>query len=186
MTNLYLFVEGMDDIRFFESVIVPSFEKTYDTVHLISYAGMRSEKLSNYIQAIRNLGDEYLLIADLDAYDNSGAKKSAVLHTLPDADPERLMIVVQEIEGWYLAGISDEDCQRLLIPELKETNALVKEQFNNLIPEKFDSRIDFLIELLSVYQPGIAVGKNKSFRYFFQKYLSETESKTTTLSPIQS
>lgn len=175
MTHLYLFVEGMDDIRFFESVLVPSFEQTYDTVHLITYAGMKAEKLSGYIKAIRNLGDDYLLVADKDTFDNTGAKKTAILHSVPDAQRDRIMVVITEIEGWYLAGISDEDCERLSIPYLKDTNALVKEQFNTLIPNDFDSRIDFMIELLQNYCLETAVGKNKSFKYFFQHYLDETK-----------
>lgn len=171
MTQMYLFVEGMDDIRFFESVTVPIFEELYDGVHLISYAWMKAEKIGVFIKTIISMGDEYLFIADIDISDNTGAKKTYIIHKIPELDPERIVIVVREIEGWYLAGVSDEDCKRFSIPPLKHTNQLIKEQFDTMVPEEFDSRIDFLIELLRIFRTDVATGKNRSFRYFFQKYI---------------
>jgi hypothetical protein len=50
------------------------------------------------------------------------------------------------------------------------TEDISKKQFNNLIPKGFDSRIDFMLEILKYFSIKIAKQKNKSFRYFLQKH----------------
>ena len=45
-----------------------------------------------------------------------------------------------------------------------------KEKFDGLIPDRFDSRIDFMLEIINCYSKSVAVRKNVSFRYFQQKY----------------
>lgn len=171
MTRLYLFVEGMDDIRFFESIIVPYFEEYYDAVHLIGYAGMKNSRISSYLRAICALNDDYLLVADVDNAVNTGAKKDIIRHRFPEIDPKKIMIVIMEIEGWYLAGLPSHDAGELGVPDYSDTNHLIKEQFNAIIPVSFDSRIDFLIELLHRFQSDVAVTKNKSYSYFYRAYL---------------
>ncbi|OGW18585.1 MAG: hypothetical protein A3G93_11920 [Nitrospinae bacterium RIFCSPLOWO2_12_FULL_45_22] len=43
--------------------------------------------------------------------------------------------------------------------------------FNRLIPNKFDSRIDFMLEILKYFSMGIAKQKNKSFSYFLERHI---------------
>ncbi len=173
MTRLYLFVEGMDDIRFFESAVVPRLQTRYDAVHLIGYAGMKNVRVSSYLRAITALNDDYLLVADIDDAANTGTKKDIIRHRFPEIDPEKIIIVIMEIEGWYLAGLSADDSRILGLPDYPDTNRLIKEQFNALIPVRFDSRIDFLIELLHHFRPEEAVRKNTSYRYFYRRYLDD-------------
>jgi hypothetical protein len=45
-----------------------------------------------------------------------------------------------------------------------------REQFNGLIPKKFDSKIDFMSEILKRFSIRIAKQKNRSFGYFLKKH----------------
>jgi len=57
-----------------------------------------------------------------------------------------------------------------MIKPLNDTNEITKENFDELIPKKFASRIDFMQELLTSFKMDIAITKNKSLDYFTQKY----------------
>jgi hypothetical protein len=78
--------------------------------------------------------------------------------------------VIKEIESWYLAGLTDESIQKFKIRSFKTTDDITKEKFDNSIPKKFDSRIDFMLEILRYFSIEIANQKNKSFKYFDDKY----------------
>jgi hypothetical protein len=75
-----------------------------------------------------------------------------------------------EIESWYYAGLPDESLQKLGLPLLSSTDQLTKEDFNALIPPSFDSRIDFMFEILKSFSFGTAARHNLSFRFFFERY----------------
>ena len=84
---------------------------------------------------------------------------------------DRLIIVIKEIESWYLAGLDEAALKELGIsyPD-KDTDTLNKEQFDRLIPGKYVSRIDFMKDILKNFQLETARQKNKSFYYFINKY----------------
>jgi hypothetical protein len=85
---------------------------------------------------------------------------------------EKIRIVIREIESWYLAGLNNDACRKLKIPVFNDTNEVIKEKFDSLIPKKFqESRIDFMQELLALkhYDLETAKQKNRSFHYLFQK-----------------
>ncbi|MDZ7724802.1 MAG: hypothetical protein U5R06_18855 [candidate division KSB1 bacterium] len=77
--------------------------------------------------------------------------------------------MIKEIESWYLAGLAEKKQRQLKIKPFKDTNDLTKEQFNQQIPNSFDSRIDFMVELLKNYSIEIAQIRNKSFSYFINR-----------------
>ena len=49
---LYIFIEGADDKRFFESIIKPKLESRYDTINFIEYAKQTSAYIKNFIGSI--------------------------------------------------------------------------------------------------------------------------------------
>jgi hypothetical protein len=79
-------------------------------------------------------------------------------------------VVIKEIESWYYAGLSPESVQNLTVPNLPFTDDLTKEDFNRLIPKKYDSRIDFMFEILKSFSIDTARKKNHSFRFFVERY----------------
>lgn len=82
--------------------------------------------------------------------------------------------MIKEIESWYLAGLDAQACKEFNIHNVPETDSITKEQFDALIPEKFISRIDFMLEILKVFSIESAKQKNMSFKYFIMKYDCET------------
>ena len=82
----------------------------------------------------------------------------------------QIAIVVKEIESWYLAGLDNKQSKNLKIPILNSTDDITKEKFNQLIPKKFDSKLDFMTESLKCFSIETAKLKNKSFKYFIEKY----------------
>ena len=85
-------------------------------------------------------------------------------------DNDKMIVVIKEIESWYLAGLDNEVCRQLKINNFADTDNVTKEKFNALIPKKFTSRIDFMSEILKYFSIEIAKQKNNSFQYFVEKY----------------
>jgi len=86
-------------------------------------------------------------------------------------------VVKIEIESWYLALLDNNTCRKFKIKlsKIKNTDHITKEQFNALIPKKFDSRVDFMIEILDCASIETARQRNTSFKYFIDninKYCS--------------
>ena len=88
----------------------------------------------------------------------------------PNIDKSKIIVVIKEIESWYLAGLDNKVCRQLKINNFADTDNVTKEKFNALIPKKFTSRIDFMSEILKYFSIEIAKQKNNSFQYFVEKY----------------
>ncbi|MHC4361138.1 MAG: hypothetical protein ACYSTN_10185, partial [Planctomycetota bacterium] len=84
-------------------------------------------------------------------------------------DINNVIVIVKEIESWYLAGLDSKNCKKLGIKVFRKTDNITKEQFDKLRPRKFNSRIDFMIEILKRFSMETAKRKNKSFDYFIAK-----------------
>lgn len=51
------------------------------------------------------------------------------------------------------------------------TDHLTKEEFDRLRPSRFDSELDYLLELLKHFDRSVACSRNKSFAYFHRRFL---------------
>lgn len=101
-------------------------------------------------------------------------KKREIKKEFRNIDENKIIVVIKEIESWYLAGLNDENAKKFKISpvKIKTTDSITKEQFNNLIPRKFRySRMDFMIEILKCFSIEMGRQRNKSFRYFADKYI---------------
>jgi hypothetical protein len=95
------------------------------------------------------------------------SKKEALLQKFTQLDDRRALIVVREIESWYLAGLADNNPLRVRVPA--DTSEITKEQFNGTMPKNLDSRIDYTLEVLKLFDTGTATGRNPSFHYFARR-----------------
>jgi len=175
LKTLYVFVEGDDDERFFSAILLPRLREKYGGVKVIKYAQKpkKFEYLGKFIRSICSMRADYILVVDIDSSPCVTAKKQEVQGNLKNLSQDRILVVVKEIEGWYLAGLYKDSAKKLGLKEIPEnTNTLTKEDFNRLIPKKFDSRIDFVREILKNFSLEIAQNKNSSLRYCIEKYLS--------------
>jgi len=164
--KLFIWVEGGSDARFFEAVLKPLLEKKYNRVEVRTYATLKKSKVVNLLRGIRASDNDYILVADIDQEPCVTAKKQRLLDRFRPIDDGRIRIVIKEIESWYLAGLDDAASSILGLPDLETTDTVTKEDFNVLMPERFDSRIDFMMEILKYFSMNIALKKNRSFAYF--------------------
>lgn len=169
--RLFIFVEGPDDLRFFERIIKPRLEATaYEWVEVRPYAGMKPDKVNAFLRSIDAMGANYILAADLDECHCPSEKKATLHHRYPASNSNKIIIVVREIECWYLSGLADNSCKRLGMKQIGSTNQLTKEDFIKLKPKKYDSRIDWMTEILRLFSIELAVEKNQSIAYFLRKW----------------
>ncbi len=81
------------------------------------------------------------------------------------------MVVVPEIEGWYLAGLDAEHSARLGIGEPAATDQITKEDFTRMRPRGLAANREFMLELLDGFSVAAARAQNQSFDYFCRKFL---------------
>jgi hypothetical protein len=97
-------------------------------------------------------------------------KKQVLYSHFSHIDGGSIIVVIKEIESWYYAGLTHDSALSLGVPDLPLTDDLIKEDFNGLIPKKYDSRIDFMFEILKYFSIDTARKKNHSFRFFLERY----------------
>ncbi|MFC2131890.1 hypothetical protein ACFLSQ_10690, partial [Bacteroidota bacterium] len=159
-------VEGNDDELFFKSIIVPILLEKYHDIEVIQYAQMKKEKVQLFILSIKTLNFDYLLFGDIDFNSSVNRKKKYLEARFDNVDEKQIYIVIKEIESWYYAGVTDAKSREFGIKPMKNTNELVKEDFNQLYHKTYKSRIDFMLEILKEYSVSTAIKKNDSFRFF--------------------
>ena len=168
--RLFIFVEGGDDIRFFGRLIKPLLTARYESVELIAYACIKREKVNRFLRSLAKLGHDYIFVGDIDCEPSVEAKKFLLTGRYHELSGDHIVVVIREIESWYLAGLDDATAKRLGVPHLELTNTITKEDFNRMIPRGFASKIDFMFEILKFFSLETAAVKNRSFRFFVRKY----------------
>lgn len=171
MKLLYIFVEGNDDAMFFSNVIRPLLSEKYEEVEIIKYAQMKKIKVDNFLKSIRTLKFDYILAADIDLQPSVGAKIRIIEDRFSEIDRKKVVIVIKEIESWFLAGLNESTTARFNLPPIYNTEEIFKEDFNQLYRKKFRSRIDFMREILKQYSIEIAMSKNRSFDFFIRNFV---------------
>ena len=171
---LFIFLEGDDDERFFDRFIKPMYEQIYDHVQLWKYAQIKKQKVNGFLRSINAMQAEYLFVFDMDESPCVTDKKERCASEFEKLSEDRILIVCREIESWYLAGLNDEGCSQIGIPPSYNTDRMSKEHFDGIVPPKFVSRIDFMQEIMKVFDQNTALTRNASFGYFMQKCKRET------------
>lgn len=155
---LFVFVEGSDDRRFFEHY----YEST--KVKIISYKSMTNKKIASYIETANALKYDYLFFADADGA-TVEQKAEKVSQKYPMVDKTKIIIVQQEIESWYLAGLNKANCTKYKIKYLERTDEVSKEKFDSMVPKKLD-HTSFQMEILKYFDKKCAKSRNHSFANF--------------------
>jgi len=172
--RLVLFVEGDDDEAFLQAAVRPALEREYDAVILWKYAEQKTDKVREFLRTVQAMKADYLFLGDVNSHPCVTAKKQALSSRLPELDEDKAVVVVMEIESWYMAGVEDKACERLGIRPMRNTDTLTKEGFNSLMPKRFESRVDFMVELLKFFSIKAAKGKNRSFRHFIERHVDRS------------
>jgi hypothetical protein len=169
--QFFIFVEGEKDRLFFSGVVEPIFLEKCDCVQVIEWASKESDWVNNYIRSIKSdrWNADYIFVTDMDTPCVT-ARKEEIQKRFRGIDDDKIMVVKKEIESWYLAVLDDNKCRDFEIPSFRDTEGVTKEQFNGLVPARFDSDIDFMQQILNSFEIETAKQKNGSFRYFAEKY----------------
>ncbi|MGB7789072.1 hypothetical protein [Methanoregula sp.] len=168
--RLFIMVEGQDDVRFFGRIVKPLLAPRYDSVEIIPYACIKRDKVNRFLQSVRQMNNDYIFVADIDFEHSVRDKKQILYYRFSNIDSKSIVIVIKEIESWYYAGISGDLARELGITDPASTDELTKEDFNRLIPRRFDSRIDFMFEILKSFSIETAARRNHSFDFFASRY----------------
>ena len=172
---LYIFVEGDDDERFFNTIAKPSLDGNNYWVEVRKYREGTPRWVNKFIRSIKsmrgNIGADYIFTGDIDEVPCVTEKKENLKREYKRIEKNRIIIIIKEIESWYLAGVDESYCKRLRIPFKNHTNDICKEDFCSLVPRRFDSKVDFMVETLKSFNITLAKTRNKSLRYFADKYL---------------
>jgi hypothetical protein len=170
--TLYVLLEGNDDERFFRSLVRPHLERRYRKIKFWKYAREKRKHTLKFVRSLIRMEVDFIFVRDIDSAPSVRAKKQEIEAFYEDAIPDKaLVIVVMEIESWYMAGPDEEYLlQRGIAIGSGSTDSLTKEVFNRLIPPRM-SRIEFLNEILEHSTIERGVTRNVSFRYFVEHWI---------------
>jgi len=172
--RLFILLEGDDDERFFENVVKTPFQKGYSTIKIWKYSQQKRERIVNFVKSINAMKADYICARDLNDSSGVTAKKERIKSKINQIAEDKIIVVVKEIESWYLAGLDENTSKKLGIrKKIRTTDTITKEEFNQLIPKKFISRIEFMREILKNFDVEIAKERNKSFGYFLNKWIND-------------
>ncbi len=170
--RLVILIEGDDDKDFFDRVIKPRFERKYRPVVLWKYSQKSPEEVNRFLEIAKEKQDaEYIFVADNDKLRCVPKRKAEIQEKYNSVDDKsKILLVVREIEGWYLAGLGEDECQKLGFSPFKTTDKIGKGKFKKAQRVSSRSRINFVQEVLRLFDIETAKCNNKSFKYFAEKY----------------
>ncbi|MEA3324587.1 MAG: hypothetical protein U9Q37_05535 [Euryarchaeota archaeon] len=173
---LFILIEGDDDERFFESVVKPFLQERYSAIKFWQYAEENEKRKVNFIKSITSMKADYICIGDIDDVPCVTSKKEKITDDFDKKiTKDKIIIVIKEIEGWYLAGLDENASKKFGIrKKIKTTDNVVKEHFNQLIPKKMP-RSAFMRKILENYDVKVAEGKNRSFEYFLNNWMIDSK-----------
>ncbi len=139
-----------------------------------------------------NLNNKYLrLYSEFENFRRRTAKERLENITKAGADViEEILPIVDDFDRAIKSNENSEDPEALKegftlihnkllrileaqgLKPMDSTDSLIKEEFNKLYHRKFQSRIDFMLEILKNYSLKTATDKNRSFSYFYHRYLN--------------
>ena len=166
---LWILVEGVDDEIFFHGVIKPRLEPRFSYIKLWQYSHEPNKRVNDFLVSLQKMNAEYLFVCDINRHGCVTLKKDRITQRYPRVRRENAFVVIREIESWYLAGVDDSLSRKLGLPALPTTDEIDKEKFDQLMPGKFNSRIDYMLEIIKGFSMNTAQTKNKSLQYFTRK-----------------
>ena len=171
----YFFYEGDDDLRYIERIIYPLIAKKGFEPESINQYGRRRIIIAKYIKSLNS--EEYLYLKDLDWYPCITKRKESVENDLSKlVDLNKIIIVIKEIESWYLAGVDEKTLRNLGVKPsnikkiVKCTDTIDCHQFNEFFPSR-TPRVVIMDSILDNYNLDIAKKRNKSLNYLLQNYI---------------
>lgn len=169
MSTLFIFIEGKHDKIFVDYVLSDYLREKSVYVHPIPYAKKSQSRINKEIKSKSN---NYLFLSDLDS--NSSpcitSKKELRASKYNNLDFDKIIIVKEEIESWFLAGIDSkiDQFKNFIVPN--NTDSITKEIFDDMLKKNsIENKNSFLIEVGKNFNIKLATQRNTSFKYFLNK-----------------
>ncbi len=172
MRNLFVFVEGKDGILFVKGVLYQIFLQHSINIIPILYQRARNHEVKNLIKTAK-VDHDYVLLSDLDSHTYpciTSRKDQRIKELDGEITYDKIIIVAEELESWCLAGIDTgiDEYSEFVIPE--STDDITKEDFDKIISNTSFNKNKLLNFLSFNFNSDLAVKRNKSFKYFMEKY----------------
>jgi hypothetical protein len=176
--GLFILVEGLTDSDFFEALlnkpeIKSILESKYEFSRVIRYKDAEKSwdkgKMRDFLYKTKSAGYDYIFFADINDAPCITRKKEVLLDTYNDLDREKIIIVVKEIESWFLAGMEEDLANKYKIDIPHSTENITKEDFIDKTKGRSLREIEFRQEILENFCLDAARVRNKSFAYFLRK-----------------
>ncbi|MBR0271574.1 MAG: DUF4276 family protein [Methanobrevibacter sp.] len=174
MNNLFIFVEGIDDKKFVNEVLANLFYKKSIIVIPITYQIKKNNDINKQIiRCAKSKECSYVFFSDLDShsYPCITSRKNARVNEYNALNQDNILIVCEEIESWYLAGLDNHLDQFKDFDIGDNTEGITKEKLSEMIDKSsFENKVDFFAEVCKTYNLELAMKRNKSFKYFLSKF----------------
>lgn len=165
-------VEGTTDQIFIEKIISPILLKAGHAVNVVTYSQMSKEYLSKILHSIDLIDSAVCtVLADNDERDNVKLSR-ALTEKRFGIHIKKLYIVVEEIEAWYMAGLTEVTRRAMGIRHKGLTDFITKERFNSSRPRGI-KRMDFMLEITKHFDIDSARKNNRSFNYFWHFFMMD-------------
>lgn len=170
MNKVFIYVEGTHDKLFVDFILSEYVRNNMNIdLHPIPYSQKRPKLINKSIQSKRRY--EYIFLSDLDSriHPCMTSMKQEMFNKYDALDYSKIIIVKEEIESWYLAGVdnSSDKFREWEIPS--KTDDIEKEDFNEIYEKSFDSKLDCLKEIAKDFDFDLAMQRNASFKYFLNR-----------------
>jgi hypothetical protein len=173
--TLHILVEGDQDDSFVQKVVKPWLlnKGKYNNVETFAYANRKKEITENYVKTIKEKQEDILCLTDsTHASCISGRIDDLINNGIGTFERKAIIVVVKEIESWYLAGVDNQCCRRIHIPYFERTEQIKKEEFHSIIAKsKYKPKPACRLEMLKYFNIVLASQRNISFYRFYSKYL---------------
>ncbi len=175
--TLYIFIEGDDDEKFINTFIrdKKSLKEKYAGIKCVQYSQWNIRKLNAYIDVVKK--QDYIILGDADFKGvincfSSRKKELIKKYNIPDAD--RVWVVIEEIESWFLAGFDETFCKKESLEYKKKTEKITKEIFNKIDKKKkkktHKQLIDFLVKKKDDFSFEEVSKRNESLMRFCKHF----------------
>jgi hypothetical protein len=166
--GVVFFIEGPDDERFIEQVIKPIL--TTENVNTHTYSKQPDQSVNQAIAGFQGMYRELYLLRDYDEGNQKcqciSERKNFVKNKFKNIRKDQIIIAIDEIEAWYLAGIDAESASDLGIDLFTHTNNVNKCDFvSKLEKSEYTYKKNFQMEIIKKFSIDTAREKNDSFQY---------------------
>ena len=105
--QLFVFLEGERDKKFFNKTTRCLFERYYSNIKIVPYRTKTKKTIKDYINTVSHHPDwDYIYLRDSDESPCVTVVLEKIKKSCNYVDLNCAVIVVSEIESWYLSGVS--------------------------------------------------------------------------------